>query len=219
METEEPGKTSVLVVAAYPLLRHGAVAALEATRWATVCGETGEAAWARQLCIDRQPELAVVDLELEDGDGLALLREFAGLRRGIGLLALTEREDSDWVRRIFDAGAHGTLSNRDITPELPAALWHIYMGRNALGRHITASVTADVTGKAPPRLRVEALSNRELEVLRRVAAGKGPSQIAGGLGVAVTTVETHLSRIKTKLGLRNGEELKRAAARWAMGAR
>jgi DNA-binding NarL/FixJ family response regulator len=219
METEEAGKTSVLVVAAYPLLRHGAVAAIEATRWAIVCGETGEAAQAKHLCVTRQPQLAVVDVELEDGDGLALLREFAGLRRGIGLLALTGREEPDWVRRIFDAGAHGTLSKRDIAPELPAALWHIHMGRSTLGHHITASVTADVTGKSPPRLRVEALSNRELEVLRRVAAGKGPRVIARELRVAVTTVETHLARIKTKLGLRSSEELKRAAARWAMGVR
>jgi DNA-binding NarL/FixJ family response regulator len=147
----------------------------------------------------------------------SLLRELAALRPGIGLLSLSEREVPAWVRRAFRAGARGAISKRDSAADLPTALWRIYSGLHPVGHRIAASVTADITGEARNGgLGVEALSDRELTVLRRVAAGDGPRRIALGLRVEVTTVETHLSRIKGKLGLRSGEELKRAAARWAM---
>jgi DNA-binding NarL/FixJ family response regulator len=216
MEMTEDGKTSVLVVVDYPLLRQGVCSTLEAAHWVTICGETGEAAQARELCLARQPELAAVDLELEHGDGLTLLRELAALRPGIGLLALSGREEPAWVRRAFRAGARGVISKRDSTTDLPAALWKVYAGLRPFGHRIAESVAANVTGEPRPGLCVEALSDRELAVLRRVAAGEGPRQIALALKVAVTTVETHCARIKGKLGVRSADELKRFAARWAV---
>ena len=204
------------MVANFSLLRRGIVATLLMEPWLKLCGETGEAPRARQLCTEQQPALAVVDLELENGDGLALMRELARLRPDIGVMALSDREEPEWVQRMFSAGATGFISKRDAEHELTAGLWRIYNGDRYLGHSITAAFATKLTCGGRGEIAMNALSDREMTVLRCVAAGQGPRKIAERLKVAVTTVETHLQRIKVKLSLRNSAELKRVATRWAL---
>lgn len=205
-----------LVVGGYPLLRHGIVASLSALSWLGICGETGEAARARQLCEEHRPDLIVLDMELPDGDGLGLLRDFSRLHPAARTLAISEREDAHWLHRIFNAGASGYMSKWDMELELPNGLLQLSLSKERFvsGRMSRLMMEQLKTGKMmnPPAGGVDALSDRELEIFRLMGRRLGTSAVARALGLSVKTIESHHQRIKRKLGVQSGEDLKRRAA-------
>ena len=207
--TKAEVRMRVLVAAEFPLVRGGMLSTLQAASWLTIAGEAGTAAETRSLCLERHPDFLVLDLEMAGGDGLGLVRECAALHPGMGILAYSEREEEAWLRRVFAAGARACISKRDVQPELTEGLCH-------LGRRMASLLLDEVTSgrERVGRRGIEALSNRELAVLRGLGRGQNARKVAEDLGVAVTTVETHVHRIKAKLLARDGEELRRLAACW-----
>jgi DNA-binding NarL/FixJ family response regulator len=215
-----------MIVDSSPLTRLGLLSLIQCDRFMEVCAEAGEAPAARRLCTELRPDLIVLDLTMRRGDGLGLLRDFSRLHAPARALVMTEHEDALSMQRAFRAGARGYVSKHDEPSEVLAGLealrrgmrfasrrvLHLLLGHLASGTmNAHAGTASTANGHADPSV----LSGREMEVFELIGAGFGPSAIALELRISVKTVETHQQRIKEKLRLKTGAELKRHATRWA----
>jgi DNA-binding NarL/FixJ family response regulator len=180
---------SLLVVEDDAMVRSWVRLSLRASEF-RIAAEASTAVEARTLLDVVEPDFLLVDNRLPDQVGTELIRE---LRRG-GVTApavmMTANAETGFSERARDVGAQGTLLKSGSPIELLDVLRAVVAGRSAFDKH------------HPPR-QGGGLSPRELQVLRRVAAGETNREIADRLQVGVETVKTLLGRMYSKLGARS----------------
>jgi DNA-binding NarL/FixJ family response regulator len=211
---------SVLVVHHAPVTRFGLTTLLKSSGGFKVVGETSSAPVARRLFSDIQPDLVILSLTLQHGDGISLLRDFRKMNRAARTLVLTVREDPLSVQRAFRAGARGYIVTHDETSEVLHALDRIVAGELYVSATVARRFLQMLAGglMETPRDPCAHLSDRELQVFRLIGSGLGTSRVAKELQLSIKTIETHREHIKQKLGLTNGMELTRKAADWIRSA-
>ena len=136
----------------------------------------------------------------------------------IPILVVSMYEESLYGERVIQAGAMGYLNKHSASRNIVSAIRRILEGKHYLSEELSERLLLqNMHGKhAAPRIGVDKLSDRELEVFRLIGFGKTTIEIAAGLHLSVKTIETHRQKIKTKLNLRNTAELSREAAQWTM---
>ncbi len=196
----------VVIVDDHPVVRAGIRQIFAASAEARV---TAEFASAEEF-LDRlgalRFDLVLLDLRLPGIDGLEALRRLKRLRPGIPVLVLSIYAEEQFALRALKAGASGYLAKESAPEELIRAVRRVAAG----GRFLSASFAEKLAwefGGRPDRLPHENLSDRELQVLILLAAGRSQSEIARLLGLSAKTVATYRSRIGRKLGLANTAEL------------
>jgi DNA-binding NarL/FixJ family response regulator len=181
-----------------------------------VCGQTETASTARELFEQQCPELVVAGLTLRGGDGIGLIKDFRKLHPTSRTLVLSKRDDALAVQRAFRAGARAYLIAADDTSEILEALDRILAGEfyasASVGRRLLENLASGQIKSNDSK--VNALSNRELQVFSLFGRGYGATQLAAELHLSVKTIETHQMRIKEKLGLRSAAELSKKASLW-----
>ena len=213
-------KLTVLIVHHAPVMRFGLTALIKSNPHFKVIGETGEAPVARRLFADGAPDLVVLSLTLQHGDGIVLLKDLRKLNPTACALVVTARHDSLSVQRAFKAGARGYVVTEDETAEVLHALEEIAAGELYASGTVARGLL-QMLANGSVEMRQDAcaqLSDRELQVFRLIGSGFGTSRVATELQLSVKTIETHRQRIKQKLGLTNSTELTRRAAEWMMDA-
>src|SRR5262249_959398 len=215
-----PKKLSVLIVHHAPVTRFGLTTLLKSNRGFKVVGETSSVPIARCLFTEMQPDLVILSLTLQHGDGISLLRDFRKMNRAARTLVLTAWEDALSVQRAFRAGACGYVVAQDETSEVLHALERIAAGELYASATVARALLRMLARGSveTPRDRCAQLSDRELQVFRLIGSGLGTSRVANELRVSVKTIETHRQHIKQKLGLTKGIELTRQAADWMRSA-
>ena len=196
--------TRVLVVDDHPVVRRGIVALLGSLSWTAPPVEAATVADARRLATTERPALAVVDVGLPDGDGIALVAELAVISPGCRALVLTMDGSAQTAQRALAAGAAGYLA-KDADPQLVVdAVTTIASGGLVLGFDLAAGAL-QLAGPSPRGPGAAAgpfdgLTPRELDVVRGVAEGLGNPQIARRLGISEKTVRNVLSGVLPKVG-------------------
>jgi DNA-binding NarL/FixJ family response regulator len=192
----------VLIADDQPLMRQGFAMILGAQPDITVVGEAGTGTRAVAQARDLAPDVIMMDIQMPGMDGITATRQL----RGCKILVLTTFGTDDHVAQALHAGASGFLL-KDATPEqLIHAVRVVADGEALLDPAITRNLIrralpALITPQAPPRF--DALSDREIEVLRLIAQGMANAEIAALLVVSEATVKTHVSRLLAKLELRD----------------
>ncbi len=192
----------VLIADDQPLMRQGFAMILGAQPDITVVGEAGTGTSAVAQARELNPDVIMMDIQMPGIDGITATRQL----RGCKILVLTTFGTDDYVAQALRAGASGFLL-KDATPEqLIHAVRVVAGGEALLDPAITRNLIRRVlpaltTPEAPPRF--DALSDRETQVLRLIAQGMTNAEIAALLVVSEATVKTHVSRLLTKLDLRD----------------
>ncbi|MDX6428652.1 MAG: hypothetical protein QOE54_1018 [Streptosporangiaceae bacterium] len=192
----------VLIADDQPLMRQGFAMILGAQPDITVVGEAGTGTSAVSQARELSPDVIMMDIQMPGMDGITATRQL----RGCKILVLTTFGTDDHVAQALRAGASGFLL-KDATPEqLVNAIRVVAGGEALLDPAITRNLIRRVlpaltTPEAPPRF--DALSDRETQVLRLIAQGMTNAEIAALLVVSEATVKTHVSRLLTKLDLRD----------------
>ncbi|GAB95969.1 DNA-binding NarL/FixJ family response regulator [Kineosphaera limosa] len=198
----------ILIADDHPIVRDGLIALLASDPDVEVVGEASGGREAITLAQRLRPDVVLMDLRMPAGDGveaIAALR--ATSRETPRILVLTTYDTDDDIRRALAAGADGYLLKDTPRPELLAAVHQLAAGHPVL----TPEVLRVMTAPAPTRPDSPALTARERDVLREVAAGGTNRDAAGRLFISEATFKTHLSRVFDKLGVTDRAAAVRAA--------
>jgi DNA-binding NarL/FixJ family response regulator len=205
----EPG-IRMLLVDDHAIVREGLkhVLSPKGCNWTLTEAETGFQ--ALELLRTREFDLALVDLSLPGMNGLDLIRRIKAEISAVRILVLSMHAEEQYALRAFKAGADGYVTKDMAATELVGAVRKVAVG----GAYVTASLAESVvrrlngSAEAPPH---SLLTDRELDVLRRVAAGHRLTEIANALHLSVKTVSGHKTRIQEKLQVSSTAELVRYA--------
>lgn len=160
-----------------------------------------------------RPDLVLTDLGMPGLDGIEATRRLQAIVPGVKVVILSIHAEPSSVRAAFEAGAWGYLPKTAAPEEIERAVREVLAGGFYVSPAVArAAIAGTHPGESRPPARDEALTARELDIVRLVAAGLGNQEIARQLGVAVTTVRTHLSSVYEKLRLESRVELALYAA-------
>lgn len=193
---------SILVVDDHAIVREGLQRILEGTpaNWRTVEASTGLE--ALDILRRRPFDVAVVDLSMPGMNGLELLRRVRTEFPRLPVLILSMHAEEQYALRAFKTGANGYVTKDSACSELATAVRKVAGGGAYVSIALAERVVLQLNGDREPARHTQ-LSNRELDVLRRLVAGHRPTEIAHALNISVKTVSTHKSRILERLQLPN----------------
>lgn len=202
----------IYIVEDHPVMRRGYTALLETEMGLETCGETGTAPEARQEILDLDPDLAIVDLSLQKGSGLELIKDLQNLRPDLPILVVSVHEESLYAERVLQAGASGYLTKSEPSAKMVEAIHRLLDGGVFFEELLTPQMLLR-SSKTSSGMLAE-LSDRELEVFEYIGRGLTAREIAEELNLSPKTVATYRSRAKEKLGLDSNAELQRRAIVW-----
>ena len=195
----------VLLADDHTLVREGLRQLLGATADIRVEGEAANGDEALALVKANDYDLAVLDMSMPGLSGIDLIKRVRLEKPRLRVLVLSMHGEQQYAARALKAGASGYLTKDSASAQLVGAIRKVAAG----GVHISEAAAAGlVSAERAPH---QALSDREFEVLRLLAGGRSPTEIAGQLHLSVKTVSTHKARIQEKLGLGGTADLVRYA--------
>ncbi len=176
-----------------------------------VVAEAADGLEALRLAEETRPDVAVIDISMPGMDGLEVVSRLQGSSADLPVIILTMHEQEQYVVRGIAAGARGYVTKRSAPEELVKAVRKVHAG----GRYLTETAAEILALRMSRDSRLgsplDALSDREIQVLRRLARGKTNREIAEAYNISIKTVDTYRSRLLRKLNLRNNADLARFA--------
>ncbi|MGW6932097.1 response regulator transcription factor [Lentzea sp. NPDC054927] len=193
--------TGIRVVIAddHPIVREGMSALLASLEGFVVVGVAATGREAVREVVTTRPDVAVLDLQMPDLDGIAATKEIARAAPEVAVLVLTMFSDDDSVFAAMRAGARGYLVKGAEQDEIARAIRAVAAGEAIFGPAVARRVLGFLTGSSTPDVPFPELTARERQILDLLAAGMPNGAIAARLGVAVKTVANNVSAIFTKL--------------------
>jgi len=218
MANTPAGKSRILIVDDHPLFREGMQQMIERTGSLTVCGEAANPAAALKAVAQLEPDLVLVDISLEGGDGIDLIKNLKEKYEHLPILVISMHNESLYAERALRAGALGYVMKNEPARTVKAAILKVLGGDIFLSDKMSASVLSRMMhGKhEPPVSPVEQLSDRELQVFQMLGEGKTSRQIAEELDLTIPTIHSFRTRIKEKLNFQNATELVLRANQWVL---
>lgn len=203
----------VLIVDDHPLFRRGLVQLLRTIPAFVLVGEAASGAEGLALARELRPDLILLDLNMRDGDGLDMLRGLRTARSKARVVMVTVSDSGEDVVAALRGGAEGYLL-KDMEPEaMLEALQAVAAGRVVIPPQLNHLLAAALRGESRPQSAGAAgLTEQELRILEKIAAGLPNKQIGRELDIAEGTVKVHVKHILRKLELRSRVE----AAVWAV---
>lgn len=200
------GVINVVLVDDQVLLRAGMQALLEAHDDLRVVGEAGDGAEGVEVVLRTHPDVVVMDIRMPRLDGIEATRRLVAAGSRARVLVVTTFDTDEYVYEALRSGAAGFLL-KDAPPDrLAAAVRTVAAGDALLAPAITQRLIETHLGRTEPQLamreRLAELTDRELAVLRELAAGQSNAEIGAAVFLSEATVKTHITRILGKLGLR-----------------
>jgi two-component system response regulator NreC len=202
----------LLVVDDHAVVRTAISRLLDAEEDLEVVGQTGSGHEAVRLCKALNPDVVILDYGLRDLDGLEATRQITALDTGSRVLIFTVHSSEEYAARLLRAGAAGFVVKSATSEDLLAAIRKVA----AKGVYVSPQVLERMVarmGQDESEAPESQLSNRELQVLLRLARGATTREVSVDLSLSVSTIETYRARVLEKLGLRNNSDLTRFAIR------
>lgn len=203
----------VLIADDHALLRAGMRAMLAGEPDIEVVGEAADGREAVELCEELRPDLILMDVGMPEMDGMEATREIKSRHPAVSVLVVTAHPSPDYVLDAIRAGAAGYLLKTATRDEVSDAVRRVLRNEFPLDQELTTHLIQRLAREAAPpeasaapttKRRPEApdaLTPREEEVLRLLAAGKTNRTIAQEMHLSLSTVKRHVERIIAKLGV------------------
>jgi len=200
----------VLIADDHPVFRAGVRQIIGETGDIVVGCEVSNGWDAVEAARLKECDVMLLDISMPGKDGMEVLRDVKEEKLGIPVLVLSMHPEEQYAIQALKAGASGYLTKESAPDELVTAIRKVSSG----GKHISASLAEKLAlyvqndGDALPH---RVLSSREYQVMRLIASGKTPTQIAEELSLSVKTISTYRVRILNKLDMQSNAELVRYA--------
>jgi DNA-binding NarL/FixJ family response regulator len=202
---EHSGRIRVLSVDDHPLLREGIAAMINSQPDMVVVATAASGREGIESFRQHKPDVTLMDLRLPDLSGIdaliAIRTEFSEAR----IVMLTTFNGDVDIQRALKAGAYGYILKSTPRKELLDAIRKVHSGKKSVPPEVAAQLAEHLSG--------EALSEREIEVLRHIAGGNRNKDIANKLFISEETVKVHVKHIMEKLGASDRTQAMAIAAR------
>ncbi|MEU4561078.1 response regulator transcription factor [Actinoplanes sp. NPDC023936] len=199
---------SVLLADDHALMRESFRALLDASPGFTTVGEAGTGAEAVRLAGEHRPDVVLMDVRMPEMDGIEATRQICSALPSVRVLMLTTFDLDEYVYAALRAGASGFLVKDATAAELLNGIRLVAAGEALLAPRVTRRLIAAFTGQGGgPPVGLDAITDREREVLELIARGLSNTEIAEHLYLGVGTVKTHIGRLLSKLGARDRAQL------------
>lgn len=188
----------VMIVDDHDLVRKGLKAYLATEQGIEVAGEASGGDQAVALDSRLNPDVILMDLIMENGNGIDATRKIMAAHPGRKIIVLTSYYDDQQVFPAIEAGAISYLLKTSSADEIIQSIRKAYGGQTVLDGKVARKLVAGMHREPEP---ADQLTEREREVLKEIAKGKSNAEIAGELYIGIKTVKTHVSSIFSKLGV------------------
>jgi NarL family two-component system response regulator LiaR len=170
-----------------------------------------------KIARDHAPDVMLLDIRMKDGDGLKYLPEICKTSPKTKVIMLTTYANPGYLARAINDGAVGYLSKETEPDKIVEAIYAAYNQGQLFDQSLLTQALQNAVDPSPPEpepseLPLEMLSEREMDVLKLVAAGMSNASIAKSLNISVPTVKTHVQHILRKLHVADRTQ----AALWAV---
>ena len=197
---------SILLVDDHAAILAGLQSIVTARYAGATCRTASSADDARRILAHQQPQLAILDVSIGESSGLDLIRVVLERAPNARILVYTMHPENEFGLAALRAGAHGYVTKDRPLSELTMALASLEAGERYISNGLAESIATAMSPDQPRNL-----SGRETQILKMLAAGRAPKEIAADLGVSVKTVSTYRARILEKLRLSTTADLIRYA--------
>lgn len=198
------GKITVLLAEDHKVVRQGIRQFLDRERDIKVVGEASDGEEAVRLTGELKPDIVILDISMPKLNGIEAAKQIKQLDPRTIMLILTAYDYEEYIFPILEAGATGYLLKDMSGHELVDAIRTVYRGETVLHPAVARKLVERFRKKSvneESEKELEALSDREIEVLKMAAAGMSNKEIASELFLSVHTIESHLTSIFNKLGV------------------
>ena len=200
----------ILIVDDHAILRRGLKEILEREFRDVNIGGAGTAEQALTQLDAENWDLVILDITMPGRSGVDVLRHLKALRPKLPVLVLSMHPEDQYGKRVLKAGASGYMNKESAPEELIKAVRKLLSGGRYVSPTLAETLAVDLSRDDGTPAH-ERLSDREFEVLRKMASGKTVGQIAQELHLSVPTVSTYRARILEKMDLKTTAELIRYA--------
>ncbi len=211
MTSASPKGISILLVDDHPIVRQGYRRVLESQRDFQVVAEAEDAASAYNAFKALSPDVVVMDISMPGASGLEAIRNIRARGGRARILVFSMHSEASLVKAAFNAGAGGYVTKSSEPAVLIRAIRSVAHGERAMSDDI-AQVLA-LESLAPSGSALDQLAEREIEILRQIAAGATNEEVAQNLNLSLKTVQNYHYMIKVKTGLKTDAQLVRLATR------
>jgi DNA-binding NarL/FixJ family response regulator len=200
----KPGRSvRVLLADDHTLVRAGVRRILESQAGIEVVGEVGDGAAALAALEDTPVDVLVLDLSMPGMDGFELMRRARAGHPDLKMLVLSMHASPEYVARAVELGTDGYLLKDSAVTDLVAAIHAVRENRVYYSHDVQRGLAELLRARETGGRAADALTAREIEVLRLIALGRSTKEIAAELEIGTRTVETHRGNLMRKLGLRS----------------
>lgn len=211
-----PPRRRIFLVDDHALVREGLTTLINQSPDLCVCAEAADAGHAYEAILRLRPDAVIVDLALQGESGIELIKRLQGVANPPAILVVSMHDEAFYAARALRAGALGYVMKRETSGKVIAALRKVLAGELYVSPVIAAQAAEKFLRNraAAPGSPLDSLTDREIEVFRRIGQGQENRRIAEDLRLSLKTVQTHCAHIKEKLGFANATVLMREAVRW-----
>lgn len=202
----------LLVVDDHPMVLEGIRALLQGHAGMRIAGMAASSAAALQWLKEHSADIALVDINLPDQNGMELCKIIRARFPQTRVLGLSTFNERSYITRMIGAGASGYLLKNASREELEEAIETAHSGK----MYMSLDVAETLISAAPPEFSVPALTQREREVLGLIAAGMTNPEIAERLFISPLTVDSHRKNLLAKFGVKNTASMIRAATEYGL---
>ena len=200
----------LLIADDHPLFRSGLRQVVENDPTLMLVGEASDGESALKLILEKQPDVAVLDVNLPDVNGFEIARRLQGKRLPTRIIILTMHKDEETCNRALDIGAKGFVLKENAVEEILKAIAAVAAGEHYLSSSISGYLIrrrnrAEALADQKPGL--DNLTKAERRILKLIAEKKTSREIAAELFISPRTVEAHRANICTKLALSGSHSL------------
>ncbi|MGW3917451.1 response regulator [Streptomyces sp. NPDC005070] len=195
------GPIRVLIADDHPVVRRGMSALLASLDGVEVVAEAANGEEALKEAQLSRPDVVVMDIQMPELDGVEATRRLTALLPDVAVLVVTMFEDDETVMSAMRAGAHGYLLKGAQQEEILTTLHAVAAGQYVITPGVAARLLGRLSPAPAPAVPFPELTDREREVLDRLARGYTNARVAADLSLAEKTVSNRLSAIFLKLGV------------------
>jgi DNA-binding NarL/FixJ family response regulator len=209
----------VYLVDDHPAIREAIRDTIENTIDMEICGETSNSDDAFRDIEELHPDVAVVDISLNDAHGLDLVQNVRSQYPDVRTIVFSMYDENVYAERAIRAGAAGYLMKSEPTKNIVEAIRAAHEGEVYLSRKMSSRILNKVAmGRtAEPSFAIDELTDREMAVFQMLGQGYSVQEIQDRLSLSRKTIETYRRRAKEKLGFDTVSELLQYAVQWTYG--